>query len=134
MGEGELWLVGKPVKWVERFDSRLGPHGSANLRLLHSGGAVTLLPSSKQYHLPREQSQDGRHHALRGGWDHGGERAQGADRAGRALHLVPIWNELLFKYGGPVSGLLVGGAIPAVGLFTLRANDPAQSTKELNFS
>ena len=46
---------------------------------------------------------------------------------------MPVWNEFLFKYGGPISGLLVGGVIIAAGLLTLRAHDPAESTKELNF-
>ena len=28
---------------------------------------------------------------------------------------LPVWNEFLFKYGGPLSALLVGGALIAVG-------------------
>lgn len=46
---------------------------------------------------------------------------------------MPVWNEFLWKYGGPISGLVVGGAILAAGLLTLRASDPAESSKELNF-
>ena len=46
---------------------------------------------------------------------------------------LPIWNEFLFKYGGPISSFLIGGLILAAGFLTQRANDPAESTKELNF-
>jgi len=43
------------------------------------------------------------------------------------------WSEPLFRWGGAVSGLAVGGALVVVGLLTLRAKDPAESTKALHF-
>ncbi len=44
-----------------------------------------------------------------------------------------VWNAFLFQYGGALSGLVVGSALLSVGLLTLRAKDPADDTKELNF-
>jgi hypothetical protein len=46
---------------------------------------------------------------------------------------MPIWNDFLFRYGGPISSFLIGGFILALGFLTQRANDPAESTRELNF-
>ena len=44
-----------------------------------------------------------------------------------------VWNEFLFQYGGALSGLVIGGGLVVLGLLTLRAKDPAEDSKELNF-
>lgn len=44
-----------------------------------------------------------------------------------------VWNEFLFQYGGPISGVLLGGLLLAAGVLTQRSADPAQSTDELHF-
>jgi hypothetical protein len=46
----------------------------------------------------------------------------------------PVWNAFLFQYGGPLTGLVVGAGLLAVGVITWRAKDPADATRELVFS
>ena len=45
-----------------------------------------------------------------------------------------VWNAFLFQYGGPLTGLVVGAALIAVGFITLRAKDPGLAAGELSFS
>jgi hypothetical protein len=45
-----------------------------------------------------------------------------------------VWNEFLFQWGGPLSGLVLGGLLIAVGILTRIAKDPAENTQELNFT
>lgn len=53
---------------------------------------------------------------------------------GRALPAYDaVWNEFLYRYGGGLSGLVVGGGLIALGVLTWRTKDPADDIKELNF-
>jgi hypothetical protein len=45
-----------------------------------------------------------------------------------------IWNAFLFQWGGPLSGLVIGGLLLAAGLLTRIAKDPAEETQELHFT
>ncbi len=45
-----------------------------------------------------------------------------------------MWNEFLYQYGHGVSASLVGALLIGAGLLTLRAKDPLDGTKELNFT
>lgn len=45
-----------------------------------------------------------------------------------------VWNDFLYQYGGPLTGLVVGGVIVALGLLTLRAKDRGEGTSALNFT
>lgn len=45
-----------------------------------------------------------------------------------------VWNDFLFQYGGPLSGLVLGGLLLAAGVLTRVAKDPAESTQELHFT
>ncbi len=48
-------------------------------------------------------------------------------------YLGQPWSEPLFRWGGTASGLAVGAALGALGLYTLRAKDPAEGTQALHF-